>query len=206
MSNEIKKFSDQDDNPPKFVKKFYAVEILENSRPGSTVAQLEARDRDFKGIGAAIQFLIANGDPDENFAIDPKFGLLTVARSLRFERKSFYNLTIRVSNFFNSQLFDLATVQIEIRAANDFVPKFSTPIFHWNIFEGPLNVPAAIGRAGAIDLDSGANAILTYSILQGNTSVFGIDTTTGMISVRIPLDREQQDRYELTVTAVDSGN
>ena len=65
------------------------------------------------------------------------------------------------------------------------------------------NTPAgrSIGspvEAGDPDQDS-----LTYTLDTTGAEVFGIDANTGQLQTKAPLDREQRDRYAVTVTATD---
>ena len=57
----------------------------------------------------------------------------------------------------------------------------------------------------ATDNDEGENAKITYSIDSDSEKKFNIDPTTGEISTKDPLDYEESPRYEITVTAKDSG-
>jgi hypothetical protein len=57
----------------------------------------------------------------------------------------------------------------------------------------------------ATDKDEGVNAKITYSIDSISEGKFNIDPTSGEISTNITLDYEVSPRYEITVTAKDSG-
>ena len=53
--------------------------------------------------------------------------------------------------------------------------------------------------------DDDGDTDLTYAILSGNDGVFDINSTTGLILVVGPLDRERKEMYSLIITATDSG-
>lgn len=64
-----------------------------------------------------------------------------------------------------------------------------------------------------MDADTGNNARITYKILPSNTStdpssnqVFGMFPNSGWLYLRIALDRETKNRYNLVVAATDNGN
>ena len=56
------------------------------------------------------------------------------------------------------------------------------------------------------DLDKGSNAAITYSITSGNgDGKFEINSNSGLITTKAPLDRETKDKYQLEVQAADGG-
>ena len=57
----------------------------------------------------------------------------------------------------------------------------------------------------ATDADAGKNAEITFSLDSISTNKFTIDSTTGLISTKTPLDHEEGSNYDITVTARDSG-
>lgn len=57
----------------------------------------------------------------------------------------------------------------------------------------------------ARDQDSGENGKILYRITNGS-EFFGIDEKTGQIYTNRELDREEKERYNLTIVAEDRGN
>lgn len=51
--------------------------------------------------------------------------------------------------------------------------------------------------------DVGENTAIRYSLEAGNIERFRIDENSGVITTNASLDREEQDRYVLTVQATD---
>lgn len=62
---------------------------------------------------------------------------------------------------------------------------------------------SSVGSSIADDLDSSSH--LAYSLLEGNTSLFSIDSITGDLSLLSPLDREIQSIHHLQVQSTDDG-
>ena len=99
-----------------------------------------------------------------------------------------------------------ASVVIRVRDLNDNKPMF--------YILNPQNVAveenAPVGKQFyqvlAVDLDSGKNKEVTYSITGGNgAKLFIIDRGTGWLSTNASFDYETQSFFSLEVAAVDSG-
>uniref|UniRef100_A0A183E9K9 CA domain-containing protein n=1 Tax=Gongylonema pulchrum TaxID=637853 RepID=A0A183E9K9_9BILA len=65
--------------------------------------------------------------------------------------------------------------------------------------------PLTIGTLKVVDIDRKQNGTLSYSLLQGNNSLFLVIPQTGELQVTGNLDRELQEQYELVVQANDLG-
>ena len=55
----------------------------------------------------------------------------------------------------------------------------------------------------AMDVDSGANGEVRYSIESHAEKVFIIDPITGVVTTNQTLDREMKDKYEFKIVAHD---
>lgn len=62
----------------------------------------------------------------------------------------------------------------------------------------------------ATDGDDGDNGRVTYSILQTvmdeSKNVFAIESSSGMVKLKMPLDREKVAEHTLYIKAQDNGN
>lgn len=58
----------------------------------------------------------------------------------------------------------------------------------------------------ASDIDEGSDGEVQYSATGPTSDIFTIDSHTGWLSSLVPLDRETQESYSLTVVATDSGS
>lgn len=92
---------------------------------------------------------------------------------------------------------------------NDHAPVFVAPSNNFTI-RIPEN--ATLGtqliQVRAMDEDVGPNAAVKYRLRQdamGNYRTFSIDEFSGVISLKMPLDRERQKVYEIRVEAYDQG-
>ena len=95
-------------------------------------------------------------------------------------------------------------VTVQIVDANDNPPCFSRKEYNFSIQENS-NVGSEVGSVHATDADSGSNSAVVYSIPSPANTIFSINATTGRITTREVLDREEKDRYEFDVMASDGG-
>ena len=65
----------------------------------------------------------------------------------------------------------------------------------------------SVPQVSATDADTGANANVVYSIVEGNLdNAFVIESpSSGVVRTNIVLDREIRDEYQLTIIATDQG-
>ena len=84
-------------------------------------------------------------------------------------------------------LFSTARVNIRVTDINDKNPEFQGTPYVFQVLEGEANF--LIGSVHAEDADEGQNAVVYYSL--PNDVPFAIDTMTGEIRTKIPLDFEK---------------
>ncbi|OBS79666.1 hypothetical protein A6R68_22132, partial [Neotoma lepida] len=96
------------------------------------------------------------------------------------------------------------TINVLVDDINDNVPTFASNIHFTEI---PEDAPTGtdVLLVNASDADAAANAIISYSIIGGN-SQFTINPSTGQIITSALLDRETKDNYTLVVVASDAGS
>jgi hypothetical protein len=97
---------------------------------------------------------------------------------------------------------------------NTFAPVFDTSVkevrFDETWIYEETTAPGAFTptdafTALATDIDGGSSGAIVYSLSSGNTSVWAIDPTTGVISSLTYLDHESDSRiYNITIRATDS--
>ncbi|EDO25526.1 predicted protein, partial [Nematostella vectensis] len=68
-------------------------------------------------------------------------------------------------------------------------------------------IGVTIATVAATDADHGSDGAISFAIIAGNEEdKFLIDTTSGVIELKRPLDRESTGSYILTVLARDHGS
>lgn len=94
-------------------------------------------------------------------------------------------------------------VKIKVKDVNDHPPVFKQELYKVNVSES-LEVGKAVVSVLASDKDIGENSKITYDITSGNDhEVFAMDSETGIISLREPLDYDTVSSYRFIIRATD---
>ncbi|KAG5892983.1 hypothetical protein JTB14_031834 [Gonioctena quinquepunctata] len=198
--------TDMNDNPPKFLRAPYKVQISEGSPIGAQVVRLYTADAD-EGLNGDVFYKIFGGNDDGRFEIDDATGQVTLLRSLDRETTSKYTLTVVAHDVgLTKQLSSSTTVSIEVLDENDNAPEFTQTESRISVSETtPVNTELVQFRAS--DADLGVNSEVVYSITAGNRKdTFHVDAVTGVLHLHKPLDYEELTGYQLNITASDNGN
>lgn len=195
--------TDENDKTPKFKKDFYHASLAENNGIGDVITQVSAEDGDI-GRNAFILYFIYPTDT-QNFAINSKTGVVTA--STRFDREKNNVVTFRVLavDSGNPPLTGTASVILNITDKNDNPPSFNVSSFQFYVLENkPIGTVA--GHLTAMDLDSGDNGRVSFSLYGSSNSSFPfVIFPTGIIKTTQVLDREKQKEYHFKVIASDHG-
>uniref|UniRef100_A0A670ZXW4 Cadherin domain-containing protein n=1 Tax=Pseudonaja textilis TaxID=8673 RepID=A0A670ZXW4_PSETE len=195
------KIKDENDNAPVFTQSVIGLSIPENNAPGTQLTKISATDAD-SGHNAEISYMLGLDAPPI-FNLDRRTGILTAVRKLDREKQDRYSFTVLAKDNGMPPLQANATVTVSVLDQNDNSPAFTHNEYNFYV---PENLPmyGTVGLITVTDADSGENAIVTLSILNGKDN-FIIDPITGVIRPNITFDREQQGSYTFQVKAVDGG-
>ncbi|RDD47003.1 Protocadherin-like protein [Trichoplax sp. H2] len=208
--NVLIQVTDSNDHSPHFKTSMFSANISEHAPLGFPILRLEASDNDI-GSNGALLYSIISGNTPVQFAVDAESGLLTVSENkLDYESKQFYNLTVMVQDRGVPTLKDTAYIEIYIGDFNDIPPRFTNPTSQNITISEAARPGLFVTQVIASDPEQGRNGELFYSIVAGDPiQSFAIDPLTGVITVRLPLDRESKlipdHYYTLTVRATDRG-
>ncbi|NXV69563.1 PCD23 protein, partial [Molothrus ater] len=210
--------TDINDNPPEFLTKSDKVTISHTQPPGTAVYIAHAEDKD-SGLNGAIKYSIASKQSDA-FSIDPSLGVVNLTRTVVAEKQQEYTLHIAAEDCGSPPLtsllmltainltdrrLDSLAVKIVILDINDNSPSFTSS--HLSYVMEDVEVGFLVHHIVAKDPDEGRNGQVTYHILAGNENkAFVLDKITGLLTTAQFLDREVQERYSLTVMALDDGS
>ena len=191
---------DVNDNAPIFNPKMYNEVVSEEVYPGYPVVNVMAKDADQNENGK-ITYKIVSGNERNSFSLTSQMshGMISVARPLVYKQQSRYVLSIIATD---GSFHDTATVYINVSDAN-----LNQPYFIGTPYQFAIEEDAAVGsvvyNVTAIDMDSGENARIAYSILDNDA--FHINSQTGEVVLKQALDREVVPSYMLSITATDHG-
>lgn len=186
---------DENDNSPTFANDTVQIFVPELTSVGSEIFIAMATDLDDTS-NALLTYSISGS---AKFTINPLSGAIIVDSELDFEMQQNYTLEVRATDGGNPARSSLLTLSVQILDQNDNAPVITNPMPRYSVREN-LNAGELIGAVGAIDADSGENAVISFEITAGNeASNFFIDRVTGNISTNATIDREEESVYYLTV-------
>ncbi|XP_058253540.1 protocadherin Fat 2 [Hemibagrus wyckioides] len=197
---------DINDNPPVFAPKVYRIKVPEDAPQGTVLLWVESYDLDL-GSGGIVSYNLKNNERG-TFFLDTSTGLFTLEKELDFERKQFYNLTVRaVDHGKPRSLSSSCFIEVEVLDVNE---NLNAPVFSSFVYNATVMEDAKIGTSvltvTAVDKDLGKDGVVRYHIHDGTgLGVFIIDKETGVIQLADTVDREAVTHYWLTVYATDLG-
>lgn len=204
---------DVNDNQPIFNQSRYFATIPENATVGTSVLQVYASDTD-DGDNGLVEYSInrRQSDKEQMFRIDPQTGLISVNKPLDFETKELHELVVVAKDHGEQPLETTAFVSIRVSDVNDnqpiinviFLSDDATPKISESAQPGEF-----VARISVNDPDSKTEYSNVNVSLSGGDGHFGLTTRDNIIYlviVSLPLDREVQPNYTLSVVATDNGN
>ncbi|KRX68303.1 Cadherin-related tumor suppressor [Trichinella sp. T9] len=185
------------------------ITIFENEPVGKVLLNVKVNyEKDTHGESALLW--IEQSENSDDFLLSQN-GQLTIARPLSYIRKPVYILKLYGKGTLHSNPSDdnisSLVVTIRLKDVNDNSPIFIQNPIYIDVVENTAmdNQFTIIGRIKAIDKDHSHNSQIFYSIVQGNTSIFQIDSASGELFMTGILDREECESYTLEIQAIDSG-
>ncbi|XP_015489017.1 cadherin-23 isoform X2 [Parus major] len=197
--------NDINDNCPTFPRPYEGPFDVTEGQPGPRVWTFLAHDGD-SGPNGQVEYSIIAGDPLGEFVISPVEGELRVRKDIELDRENipFYNLTIAARDRGVPPLSSTMLVGVRVLDINDNDPVLLNLPMNLTLSENAA-VSSFVTRVLARDADQGPNALLTFDITAGNTeNAFYINSTSGVVYVNRPLDRERVAEYRLTITVKDN--
>ena len=174
-----------------------SIVISELAAVGSVVYMATATD---VGFNYTITYTLQN--TLGTFNISSLTGTIALTTPLNARVKSNYTLVIFASNGVNVTSMTLLVI---VMAANH-PPAFTRTSYNSSL---PENSPLGtlVATVLALDVDSGTNGYVTYTITGGNqNNTFAIDGMSGNITLAGALDTRVQTTYILSVQAADGGS
>ncbi|XP_031646160.1 protocadherin-19 isoform X1 [Oncorhynchus kisutch] len=208
----VVKVTDENDNPPHFLKPHYQEMVLENNLPGSCLLAVSAVDPDL-GMNGTVSYTIVPSeikhmDVNTYVSINPS-GRIYSMRSFDHEYTRTFDFKVLARDQGNPSLSSNATVRIVVLDVNDNTPVMTTPTLVNGTAEVSIPRNAGVGylvtQVKADDYDEGENGRLTYTISEGDRLFFEIDQVNGEVRSTKMFGEQVKSTYEITVVARDHG-
>uniref|UniRef100_H3CR87 Cadherin 24 n=1 Tax=Tetraodon nigroviridis TaxID=99883 RepID=H3CR87_TETNG len=196
------------DEPPRFSRARYHMDVSENCPPACTVGR-SAVDPD-TGLTNNIRFSIdPQSDPEALFRIAPDAGLITTAMELDREREHWHNITVIATQRDNPSQVSRVVVAIETLDLNDNAPELDRQ--YTTAMCDSSSVGQVVQVLRAIDRDEGGNDSTVYFSIPPDSSValnFSVRDSGGptaslvLLSQLQPLSRSASSTHTLFVPLV----
>ncbi|KAM9377349.1 protocadherin-11 X-linked isoform 1-T1 [Pholidichthys leucotaenia] len=204
---------DVNDNAPLFQSTVINISIPENTAINTRYPVPSAFDPDV-GINGIQHYELVKSVGE--FGLDiietpegDKWPQLIVQQNLDREQKDTFVMKIKVEDGGNPPKSSTAILQVTISDVNDNRPIFKDTELEVAV---PENAPAgtSVAQLHATDADLGSNAQIHFAfsnqISSSTRRHFDINSSTGLITVKQPLDREVTPVHKLIVLASDGSS
>nr|XP_021336978.1 protocadherin alpha-7-like [Danio rerio] len=203
--------TDVNDHSPRFPEKEQHFKMAENTIEGARFELQIARDPDI-GSNSIRHYKLAKNsffelemrDGDE----EEKNPILVLLKHLDREKNSEHRLVLTAVDGGVPSKSGTLNITITVLDSNDNRPVCTKDTYSVTL---PENTPigTVIARVNATDSDEGLNGEVIYTL--GKTSrrkvheIFSLDSITGEINIKEPIDFEENEVHRLTVQATDKG-
>ncbi|XP_069740973.1 cadherin-22-like isoform X2 [Narcine bancroftii] len=114
------------DEPPVFSSQSNVIDVQEDTRVGSVIGSITARDPDI--TNSPIRYSIdRNTDLERIFNVDANTGQITIAKRLDRETAGWHNITVIAMEADNHAQMSKASISVRILDVNDNAPELSMP-------------------------------------------------------------------------------
>jgi len=172
---------------------------------GSSIANISAQDND-NGYDGIVTYSLSMAQ--DCFTIDPVSGNLALLCNLDREIQDVYYITILAKDNPTNYSFQRSsniTIELNVSDVNDNAPRFMNNLYTLSVSE-TITTNVVLLTLHCIDADDGANADVTYYIVDGNSlNHFSVDPISGNLSINRNLNYETHQFYHLKVQCFDNG-
>eukprot|EP00117_Sycon_ciliatum_P033550 scpid247/ scgid25797/ Protocadherin Fat 4; Cadherin family member 14; FAT tumor suppressor homolog 4; Fat-like cadherin protein FAT-J len=192
------------DFAPQFAQSVYHVDVKELTATGSAIVTVSARDADQMAPDGTVNYRLLSHR--NVFFINSHTGEISLDSTLDYELTQQYNVSVEAFDLGSPPLSTRSWLIVTVVDENDNSPACSNGTIIRYVREGNYSSTNALELAtlACRDADAGANARLTYRLLD-TTTVFSLNSTTGVLSVMGLLDASVNSYYSLSIVVQDNG-
>jgi len=194
------------DISPTFTSGRYNASVVDGAAPGTAILTISA----YYGIegGSVGDIIYALGADVANsyygiFLINNKTGSLTTLQSIDRQKFSSFQFTVIAINAAYRHLFSSTVVFIQVVAVYD-KPPIIFPVLYYVRIPNLQMAGFAVAKIRATDLGSGQTTGWQYTILDGASNTFAIDSTSGWVRTTRQVSWLMQSFYRLSITVQDA--
>ncbi|XP_046907510.1 protocadherin gamma-A3-like isoform X3 [Hypomesus transpacificus] len=209
-SKVIIEIVDINDNAPVINVMSFSNPVSEDAPLGTTIAVINVKDNDSEKNGH-ITCYIDHNLPFKIISSLSRYYTLISDMTFDRERLSEYNITITATDSGSPSLSSATTLHLRISDVNDNAPLFDKSTYSAFVTEN--NSPGmSVFTVSARDLDWNQNARISYFLdetqINGTpvSSLFSINSETGVLHAVRSLDYEQIKQIALLIKAQDGGS
>ncbi|XP_043925348.1 protocadherin Fat 2 [Protopterus annectens] len=196
--------TDINDNIPQFLQDSYSIDVNEDTPVGEVILKVSADDRDGQ-MHNQITYSTENGDPQQQFFVNPMTGEIEVNKHLDREEISSYIMTIRANDNGDPPQYKDVNVTIQITDVNDNPPLFFQ-LNHSVACRENIAVGTNLLNLRVTDRDTASNGPpFHFRITAGNDGKNFHITHDGILQTATVLNRKAKDNYQLQVQVIDNG-
>lgn len=188
---------DINDNAPEFDSDSGTHLTIRENADTCCLERIRASDKD-SGANGNVSFIVVSGKG--YFQIGQQTGVLCTTGKLDREVYGSINISLEAFDHGEPQLKSLRNFTISVLDENDNAPRFNNSLPYITRYPENKTCKSPIITISAEDAD--INKTVTYNL---SSKFFKINSSTGDIRCKQPLDFEAQMKHTLTVFAVDSG-
>lgn len=157
------------------------------------------------GIFGEVDLMVTSGNLENKFSIN-QHQTLCIRGKLDRETNAMYSLIVQANDRAlptESRLTTSVHVTVYLLDVNDNSPLITTP----STVRFPENAPlhSVVTVIQATDADAGSNGEVVFSFESAEEEPFSINSSTGVVYLRKPLDRESEDVVTVTLNVKDKG-
>ncbi|CAH1802490.1 unnamed protein product [Owenia fusiformis] len=197
------------DAAPRFDMDRFTVDLHENTPTSEVIANITGMSYDGQQLRYTMSPL--EGTPNDLFRLNPDNGELKALQQLDYEKdQQVYKFKAIATELVSSGTARTAEsyVDVFLHDLNDNAPYFQLAYHVVRDFNEENTQNTEVTKVSAVDIDSGLNGELVYSIISETESeFFNIETSDNVatITLKKSLDYEIAHTHRMTVQATDKG-